>query len=151
MQVAYSNVQWRIISVQRLARMTHAAIFQKQKYVINFCFLHPKNHQTKIHYLCIEKYDFCCIKNHQITMHFFFKEKYVFNPSFFLAKKIITNYFLKKLMKSSVILKQKHQQTIIQWFSKENVSIKELNMILADLDLKDLWIFYSIQWIQKVS
>ena len=120
--------------------------FSKTKiYYENFCFfLHPKNHQTKIHYLWFEKYvlksfHFCCIKN------------YVLNPFFFSCQIVITNYFLKidKIFGYSKPKTYSNYNTV--FFSKENVSIKKLKIILAHLDLKDCWIFHPIQLIQKVS
>jgi len=79
-------------------------------------------------------------------IHYFFKGKYVLNPFFFSCQKIITNYFLKidKIFGYSKPKTQANYNTV--FFSKENVSIKKLKIILAHLDLKD-----SNQLIQKVS
>ena len=98
----------------------------------------------RIHYLWFEKYvlksfHFCCIKN------------YVLNPFFFSCQIIITNYFLKidKIFGYSKPKTYSNYNTV--FFSKENVLIKKLKIILAHLDLKDCWIFHPIQLIQKVS
>ena len=134
------------ICEQKFIKLYITMIFQNKNILWKFLFffLHPKNHQTKIHYLWFEKYvlksfHFCCIKN------------YVLNPFFFSCQIIITNYFLKidKIFGYSKPKTYSNYNTV--FFSKENVLIKKLKIILAHLDLKDCWIFHPIQLIQKVS